>query len=307
MASRRFTWLAVFLSSLCLYAITRHWLLWFTMNLTIFLPLLSLALSLPAICTLQVTLQCPPKVQMGMPCRITMEKLCRFPAPVIRCRLRVCNAITAEGYVGIPGERVPTAHCGAFAVEAQKTYVYDYLGLFCFPIKRVSGCHVTVFPKPISGKLPDMEAGESDASLKPKAGGGYAENHDLRPYRPGDDLRQLHWKMSAKTDSLIYREPMISPKERTVLALSLFGTEQQLDDKLGRLLWLSQRLLEQAMEHDIVCRTGEGVLQLSVADRRSLEYALTTILHAPQAQLDLLPESADARIRVTIGGEADGS
>jgi len=307
MAGRRLCWLAAFSGSLCLYSLTRHWLLWFAMNLVVFLPLFSLALSLSAICTVQVKLQCPPKVQMGMPCRITMEKLCRFPAPKVRCKLRLQNAITGERYVGLPGERVPTDHCGFYTIESARTYAYDYLCLFSIPIRKVTDCHVTVFPKAVAGELPDMLAGESDASLKPKAGGGYAENHDLRPYRPGDDLRQLHWKMSAKTDTLIYREPMISPKERTVLALSLFGTEQQLDEKLGRLLWLSQRLLEQAMEHDILCRTGQGVLQLPVTDRRSLENALTAILHAPQAESDLLPESADARIRVDIGGDPDGS
>ncbi|MBR2633811.1 MAG: DUF58 domain-containing protein, partial [Lentisphaeria bacterium] len=48
----------------------------------------------------------------------------------------------------------------------------------------------------------------SKASGRPKPGGGYGENYEIRQYRPGDNLNQIHWKLSAKVGDLMLREPM---------------------------------------------------------------------------------------------------
>lgn len=35
--------------------------------------------------------------------------------------------------------------------------------------------------------------------MKPRVG-AYAEEHELRPYRPGDPMRTVHWKLTAKQE-----------------------------------------------------------------------------------------------------------
>ena len=132
---------------------------------------------------------------------------------------------------------------------------------------------------------------------KPKRGGGYGENHDLR---------NVHWKLSAKTGKLIYREAMEPVQQKYLLQLTLCGDGDQLDVKLGKLLWLSQRLLEQGRPHGIHCTTGAGLLKLTVTDTQSQEKAILQILESSVAPAEHYPTGKDALWQCYIGGETDG-
>ena len=71
-------------------------------------------------------------------------------------------------------------------------------------------------------------------------GGGFSEIHDLREYRPGDSLHEIHWKLSAKTDKLIVREAEEPDLGLVVLSFDFSGTRTQLDSTLRQLLWLQR-------------------------------------------------------------------
>ena len=85
--------------------------------------------------------------------------------------------------------------------------------------------------------------------LKPKYGGGFAEDHDLRGYRPGDASNSIHWKLSSKTDSLIVREALIPENSTIFVVLSRVGEH---DRGLEVLRWLSRKLDELEEPHVIV-------------------------------------------------------
>lgn len=97
---------------------------------------------------------------------------------------------------------------------------------------------------------------------RPKPGGGFAEEHELRDYRPGDSLREVHWKLSAKTDTLMIREAQEPITGRALLTLDLYGTPEELDSTLSQLAWLSRWLTEHGAVHQILwidpatCRTS---------------------------------------------------
>ena len=88
-------------------------------------------------------------------------------------------------------------------------------------------------------------------SYHPKPGGGFSEIHDLREYRPGDSLHEIHWKLSAKTDKLIVREAEEPDLGLVVLSFDFSGTRTQLDSTLRQLLWLSGWLTEREVAHQI--------------------------------------------------------
>lgn len=293
------------LGSLVFYGFYKEWLSWIAMITIFFLPLLSLLLSLPAMLTVKASLRCPQTVRMGMPARIALHFDCMFPIPPVKSRIRLRNSLSEESFLGEPGELIPTDHCGVMIISYDELLVYDYLGLFRRRLRGQDRTMVYVLPKPVPGaQIPEL-VGKAVSLWRPKRGGGFSENHDLRPYRPGDDLRNLHWKMSAKTGKLIYREPIEPVQNGYLLTLSLCGNAEELDRKLGRLLWTSTQLTVKQLEHNVRCRTGSGEVQFQVTDKDSLEAGICRLLEGPAAGAEGEPEHGDVLWSHHIGGDAD--
>lgn len=141
-------------------------------------------------------------------------------------------------------------------------------------------------------------------SWKPKPGGGFAENHEMRQYRPGDSMNQVHWKLTAKTGKLMVREAMEPVRHRLLLTMEVQGSGLELDIKTGKLLWLGQYLLDRGLPFDIRALTGDGVADYSVQTRRELEKAVEHLLcqrPAPKGET----YSAGERWSFHIGGGTD--
>ena len=85
--------------------------------------------------------------------------------------------------------------------------------------------------------------------LCPKPGGGFSEEHDLRPYRRGDSPKSVHWKLSAKRDSLIVREPMVYPPQSRLVQIARWNGSVERDLILGRLRWVSDWLIKRNTAH----------------------------------------------------------
>lgn len=228
--------------------------------------------------TVQAGLRCPETVRMGVPARTALDIFCKFPTPPVTCRIKLRNDLTGHRYVGAPGERIPTDHCGCMTISYDRLFVYDYLGLFCRRLRKGDATRVYIEPKPVVAGLPDQLQSRTVSLWKPKPGGGFSENHDLRLYRPGDDLRNIHWKLSSKTGKLIYREPVVPLRKQLTVTLELSGN---LDSKLGRLLWTSEHLLNQGVTHEVRCLTGRGVESYRVADREGQNVMLRALLASP--------------------------
>lgn len=305
MWGRRTAYLLTLLGSLVFYGFYKEWLSWIAMTTIFFLPILSLLISLPAMLTVKATLRCPQMVRMGMPARTAQHLECMFPIPPLKSRIRLHNSLSGESFLGEPGELIPTGHCGMMLVTYDELMVYDYLGLFKWRLRRPERTTVYILPKPVPGTYVPEVAGKAVSLWRPKRGGGFSENHDLRPYRPGDDLRNLHWKMSAKTGKLIYREPIEPVQNGYVLTLSLSGNGEELDRKLGRLLWVSTQLNAKQLEHEVRCRTGGGLVQFEVTDKDSLEAGLCRLLEGPVTSAEEDPEHNDVLWSHHIGGDTD--
>lgn len=237
------------------------WFSWFMLVLAAALPVFSLLVSLPAMVKVRLRADCPADCLRGETVYVTLQAVNGFlPMPRCRFRLRIHDGMTGRAVVlrqHVPGQDswfvpVDTAHCGRKTITAEKAWVYDYLGLFRFPVRPSAPAELTVRPAPVQPeKLPNL-AHFMARRRQPKPGGGFSEEHELRDYRPGDNLRQIHWKLSVKTDRMIVREAQEPIRERTLLTLDLMGTPEQVDDTLEQLLWLSGWLLDHETEHQLI-------------------------------------------------------
>lgn len=299
-------YLALVLGCLMLNIAYQGWLAWVLLTALLWFPVLSLLLSLPAMLTLRVKVDMGRAVPMGTKAALRLKASCLFPMPQYRCRIRVSRVLTGESWLLQPSEMLPTEHCGQLLCRMEKCWVYDYLGLFRLKVRNIGESAVAVRPVPMKMGIPGQVHRYISKAWKPKPGGGFAENHELRLYRPGDKLNQLHWKLTAKTGKLIVREAMEPLHSRIALAMDLMGTPEELDRKLGRLLWLGEFLLNEQQQFEVAVLTGDGLLRYPIDTKQSLLKTLDGILGAAPAKeagVSCFVAASDRCIR--IGGGAD--
>ncbi len=284
------------------YIAYRQWLAWVLLLAVLCLPVLALLLSLPGMITLRLHSELPAYLAVGSTQEMSFSVTSALVPPPYRFRLGVCNLLTGERASLEPDQPMPTACCGKCSFRTEKGRVYDYLGLFWLGIPAATA-EVTVRPEPLPlPELPQLDQYIA-TSWRPKAGGGFSENHELRLYRPGDNLNQVHWKLTAKTGKLMIREPMIPANRLVRLDLELRGDARELNRKLGILLWLSAQLLDRELPHQIRVLTGEGILRLNIEDRQQLQKALDRLLATPVCTSGHLLDEP-AAWQYTVGGAA---
>ena len=117
--------------------------------------------------------------------------------------------------------------------------------------------------------------------MKPRVG-AYAEEHELRPYRPGDPMRTVHWKLTAKTGEMIVREALVPCRARALLLVERRGGPDALDRVLEHLCWLSARLTQQGASHTVLWPGENGVVHTALVDEAGqLDALLYRLLAEP--------------------------
>lgn len=299
-------YLALVLGCVTLNVAYQGWLAWLLLMALLWMPVLSLIVSLPAMLTLRLKPDHGGNAVMGSRVELRVRARCLFPMPLYRCRVRVTRTITAESFWLQHGDLLPTEHCGQLLCQPEKRWVYDYLGLFRLKARKSEASLVTVRPVPVKMEVPaDLER-HMAKGWRPKPGGGFAENHELRLYRPGDMLNQIHWKLTAKTGKLMIREAMEPQRSRMRLTLDLQGTPQELDNKMGKLLWMGKHLLDRQLHFEITVLTGEGVQSMDVSTERMLTQVIDRLLGmTPAEEGSVLQYCAPSDWCCHIGGGTD--
>ncbi len=228
-------------------------------------PLLGLAVSLPAMLGCRAVLAASERQGVrGDTVRWTLSLSNRFHLPVSRTtyRLRVSNRMTGEVHSGRSVLRdmvseedrvwtLETDHCGAVECRADRLWVFDCLGLFALPVRAPAGSVLLIGPIPEHPGPIELPEGTGTAVPLPRGKSTFGETYELRPYREGDSLRMIHWKMTAKRDELVTREPPEDPRPLPVLTFDHFGPRSRMDRTLDRLAGLSAALLERERPHEV--------------------------------------------------------
>jgi len=152
------------------------------------------------------------------------------------CKFR-CSAVREEKR----DVTIDTSHSGVTVFELKRLWTVSMLGLFSLPVKTNVRKAVLVLPPPMEPA--NSITLQQGMQLKPKPGGGFSEEHDMRAYRQGDPVRNIHWKASAKFDSLIIREPLVPPRHSRLVHIMAWKTTEECDLILGRLRWIANYLL----------------------------------------------------------------
>lgn len=208
MAGKRFTYLCGLIAAAAFYIAYQEWFSWLALVGILGLPWLSLLVSLPGILTFRARPEAPEAIPLGQSGTVRLVGTSLFPVPPFFGRLRLRRCTTGEQWLYKKDTLLQVEHCGGMVVTPERVRVCDYLGLFRFQVRTVENKTILVRPEPVQMETPPDLSRYLARAWRPKPGGGFAENHELRLYRPGDNLNQVHWKLTAKTGKLIIREAM---------------------------------------------------------------------------------------------------
>lgn len=198
-----------------------------------------------------------------------------YPADRLRCQVVCENLLTGERQtasfrMAAPARmraeqdfRMGCRHCGRVRVSLRSVTLYDPFGLFRFrvAVKGQTSALTLFAPQTFSTEV-QIAYGEnanmdSDEYSMRKPGYDPSETFAIREYHPGDRIRQIHWKLTEKFDSLMVRDYGL-PIQNTVLLLLETGTPGQekpdadcLDALAEALLSVSQELVSQQIVHSI--------------------------------------------------------
>ena len=111
--------------------------------------------------------------------------------------------------------------CGVMQLRVKNVKLFDWLRIFSVRAECETYARTTVLPDTFPVELitqpPDGSAAGGD-DLQNMPGTDMTELFGIRDYVPGDSLRAVHWKLSAKTDELLIRIGSL-PKENEILLL----------------------------------------------------------------------------------------
>ncbi|MET0325269.1 MAG: DUF58 domain-containing protein [Ilumatobacteraceae bacterium] len=170
----------------------------------------------------------PPEVERGAPAEVRLQFMStsdRRPRS-----LTIIESVDGEPRVATIGPippggddqisyAVPTNRRGLMTAGPLLVRRFDALGLVTAD-RRFSGtCTVSVRPRryPLrmlpSGRRRDLEGPTRERSE------GSASFHQLREYVPGDDLRRIHWRSTAKTGQLLVKQMVDTTRPELVVVL----------------------------------------------------------------------------------------
>ncbi len=190
---------------------------------------------------------------------------------------------------------VPADHSGVLEAECLGLRVRDLLQLFSQRLPDFPRQEVIVLPAAVrlSVSLNRENTGESrgEGELRNRRGADLSEPFDLRPYRPGDDLRGIHWKLSEKLQELILREPG-DPAHFDVAVLPDLGrlregevvSEAVLEAALSYGEALGLALLRQHISFCLLQPSARGISLQEIRDIREFRQQLLCWISQPIPQ-----------------------
>lgn len=166
---------------------------------------------------------------------------------------------------------------GVLNVRTDRMYVTDWMGFVRIKKSCDASKDYVIYPKSNVRMEPDTTAlsqGMTEAEETRKRGFDFSEVVDVREYRPGDKLQNIHWKLSVKKDILMVKDRESMSSSKLMVFVELLDDESHvLNDILKAAYGMGEFLIDSGIpvtyyywsmnESDIVCMDIDGRDDLS--------------------------------------------
>jgi len=255
MIINRLIYLFALMAAVIFYILYPPWISWYLLVLLLLMIPIDLFVSIPGMRCKYIKLSAPVVLEKDEAAVLwlTTTQTKSYPVRWIIVKLLVTgddfSIVSRPRCSGETGRQrevmIDTSHSGLTVFEAKRIFVVSLLGLFSKTVKIEERQPVLVLP-PAVKPLNTVEL-QRGTHLYPKPGGGFSEEHDIREYRQGDPVRSIHWKASAKYDSLMIREPLVPPPHSRLIHVDPWKTGAERDIILGCLRWVTEYMLTRQM------------------------------------------------------------
>lgn len=179
---------------------------------------------------------------------------------------------------------------GTYKVRLKKLKVYDFTGLFSGKVRAKAERKVQVMPRlhqiPVRLSLSVRNFfGEAEAYDDMFPGHDNSELFDVREYRKGDRLQNIHWKLTAKQDELMVKEHSQPKACPVVLFLDVHSTKrmkrkERMLPYLEAAAALVFSLVDAECPHYVVWfdKALQDIVRLRVDDEELLFYFLNLLM-----------------------------
>ncbi len=283
MNGTRITYFLMLAAFLVLWVCFDNWYFMYFLLIAAALPVLSLLLCVPFLIKHRIELSAPEFTVCRKRERLVVSAK-GWLTSLVKMRIEVFDSMTGHtkhysfGLFAEEGVSVelPTRDSTTLICRVCDSYICDYLGLFRFKLRQPELATVTVMPKPLEPEhRPELNKLQN-AAMRPSS--GVSESYELRDYRPGDSMRDIHWKLTAKTDRLIVREPQEPAVDKIAVTVTLTNDRKNNNRVLANLRWVSEWLQNRQLPHDIRWLMDSEVMTSgTVTDERSMKRAVRTL------------------------------
>lgn len=313
MIFRRLLYAAALLGAAALYFFNTAYFTWVLLILVVAFVPFELFLSLRCMATvrLEISVRELPADEGGG-YLLAVFAPAKLPVGTVQARLLCANLFTGaqtrfklRQAAGSRSEyRLPPtgAPCGIVSVSVQKLRVWDAVGIFRFTVRRTPAPVLLLARPPLPDAPPAipeeaLDQGDLPVQTSARPGpGALREFTDIREYREGDSIRDIHWKLSAKRDIIMVREGGYSSLASPHLCFDFFGDADTVCAVLGRVEALSRKLWELERLHGVHWVSPGGQLQSRlISSRAEFDAVLWELMAAA------LPAQGEA-----IGGRLPG-
>lgn len=186
---------------------------------------------------------------------------------------------------------VRAEHCGKIGITATQISVYDAFGLFSF-CKETNGKTAMlilpdIYPVELSVGQQRRADMSSDEYSMLRSGDDPGETFALREYRPGDKIKNIHWKLSEKIGVPTVRELGLTVNNSLLLLFDNSAVDKMQGSSMIELLGetvisISTALISVQFPHDIswLDRENGEVVVCHVAGEEELTAVMSGVLSA---------------------------
>ncbi|MBR4733384.1 MAG: DUF58 domain-containing protein [Lachnospiraceae bacterium] len=137
-------------------------------------------------------------------------------------------------------------HVGRVEVNLTEFVAWDWLGICSMEIPAHKDAGVVVTPEisPVEEDLTTCVENFPDENETKKHGTDVNPDFEIREYVPGDELKSIHWKLTAKTGRTMVRERLSSGRDKINVLLALTEDPAENDALMSSLHGLGLRLLD---------------------------------------------------------------
>lgn len=290
--------LAVFAVILWMWSFFRSYMLFMVMLLMIAAVILS-AVSLWHVCDRIQAEVVLPHHRVGkntdIPVDIRFASPLRFAGFAVDVTYRCENSFTGsveertEKLWAAPGKGgklqylLNSRYAGRLRISVEECRVYDFLHLFCLTYRAVKEAEALVWPVFSEGEAAEelyaCVEGFPKENESRRRGVEYNPDYEIREYIAGDELKSIHWKLSAKQGKMMVRERLAAGREKVNVLLPLGENLDENDALIESLYGMCRLLLSKEYPIQLFWQgAGRELCSRYIVESGELENALGEIL-----------------------------